>query len=101
MVPNHVTQYEENPFSHHGGMHEDGHADRQLDGLTNGPTDRLDPFLYSLILLRWRGNNKPPTVQTMCSQSPEFSQANNRHYDSTMLLSLVALRILERQTCSS
>ena len=35
----------ENPASNHGGICEDG----QTDGQTNG----LDPFLYSLILLRW------------------------------------------------
>ena len=35
MVSDHDTQYEENPSSHHGGIHE--------DGLTDG----LDPILYS------------------------------------------------------
>ena len=40
MVPDHGTQYEENPASHHGGMREDGQ------------TDGLDPFLQSPIPLR-------------------------------------------------
>ena len=31
MVPDHGTQYEENPSSHHGGMHEDGHLERFFD----------------------------------------------------------------------
>ena len=44
MVPDHDTQYEENPSTHHGGMHEDGH----LWILTDG----LDRFLYSPIPLR-------------------------------------------------
>ena len=34
MVPDHGTQYEENPYSHHGGMHEDGKTDRQTDSQT-------------------------------------------------------------------
>ena len=32
MVPDHGTQYEENPSSHHGGMHEDFPTDGQTDG---------------------------------------------------------------------
>ena len=39
----HGIQYEENLSSHHGGMYEDGQA------------DRLNPFLYSTILLRRSG----------------------------------------------
>ena len=31
MVPDHGIQYEENQFSHHGGMHEDGHAEETLN----------------------------------------------------------------------
>ena len=30
MVPDHGTQYEENPSSHHGGMHVDGQTDWTL-----------------------------------------------------------------------
>ena len=37
MVPDHGSQYEENPSSHHRGMHK--------DGLTN----RQDPFPYSIV----------------------------------------------------
>ena len=47
MVPDHGTQYEEKPSSHHGGMPED----KQMDGLT----DRQDLFLYTLILPMWSG----------------------------------------------
>ena len=36
VVPDHGTQHEGNPSSHHGGMHEDG----WMDGLTDGLTDR-------------------------------------------------------------
>ena len=43
-ISDHSTQYEENSSRHHGGMCE--------DALTDGRTDRLDPFLYSLIPLR-------------------------------------------------
>ena len=43
IVPDHGSQYEENPSSHHGGMFD--------DRLTDG----LDPFLYSPIPLRWSG----------------------------------------------
>ena len=35
MVPDHGTQYEENPASHHGGILEDGLTDAWLDGRTN------------------------------------------------------------------
>ena len=35
MVPGYGTEYEENPSSHHGGMHEDGLPDRRTDGLTD------------------------------------------------------------------
>ena len=31
MVPNHGTQYEENPPSHQGGMHKDGPTDGWTD----------------------------------------------------------------------
>ena len=31
MVPDHGTQYEENPSSHHGGMHEEGLPDEWTD----------------------------------------------------------------------
>ena len=31
MVPDHDAQYEENPSSHHGGMHNDGLTDKQMD----------------------------------------------------------------------
>ena len=44
MVPDNGTQYEENTSSYHGGMCEDGHPDL--------PMNKLDPFLYSPILLR-------------------------------------------------
>ena len=44
MIPDHGTQYEENPASHHGRMNKDRHPDGRRDGLT--------PFLYSPIPLR-------------------------------------------------
>ena len=31
MVPDHGTQYEESPSSHHRGMHENRHPDGQTD----------------------------------------------------------------------
>ena len=48
MVPDQGTQYEENPSSHHRGMREDKHPDRQTD-----------PFLYiPRFHLGGVGNNK-------------------------------------------
>ena len=46
MVPDHGTQYKENLFTHHAGMHKES-IDRQTDG--------VDPFLYSLTVLRQSG----------------------------------------------
>ena len=46
MLPDHGT-HEENLARHHGGMHK--------DGLTDGQTDRLNPFQYSSIPLRQSG----------------------------------------------
>ena len=43
IVPDHGTQYEENPRNYHRGMCEDG------------MTDGLDPLLDSLILLKQSG----------------------------------------------
>ena len=43
VVLDHGTQYEDNPSSHRGGM--------RKDTLTEKRTDRLEPFLYSPILL--------------------------------------------------
>ena len=45
IIRDHVTQYEENPASHNGGMLE--------DGLTDG----LDPFLISQFHSGGAGNN--------------------------------------------
>ena len=44
LVSDNGTQYEENPFNHHGEMH-GGRLGRQTDRWN----DRLDPFLYSPI----------------------------------------------------
>ena len=44
VVPNHGTQYDENPSSHRGGMFEDGLTDRLTDGWTDGWLDGQDPF---------------------------------------------------------
>ena len=41
MVSDHGTQYEENPSSQYGGMHEDG----QMNGLTDGSTDWIVSYL--------------------------------------------------------
>ena len=53
IVPDHSAQYEENPSIHHGGMYEDRHPDGLINRLTDGWTDGLNPFLYSLIPFRW------------------------------------------------
>ena len=58
MVPDHSTKYEENPASHHGGMHKDGLTDGCRDGQMDG---RSRLFLYSLIpLLQHREYNILP-----------------------------------------
>ena len=54
MVPDHGTQYDGNPLSHHGGMLEDGLTDRRIAELTDVLMG-LDPFLYFLIPLRQSG----------------------------------------------
>ena len=41
MVPDHRTQYEENPSSHHGVMYGDRHPDVEMDCLMDGRTDAL------------------------------------------------------------
>ena len=46
MVPDHGTQYEENPSSHQWGMHEDGYLDRQTDHPSK-LGDLNDPLLSS------------------------------------------------------
>ena len=60
MVPNNGTQYEENPYSHHGGMRKDEHLDRRLDGLT----DKLDRFLYLCGII----TIKTPTIKAVLTQ---------------------------------
>ena len=49
MVPDHGTQYEDNPSSHHGGMYKD----RQTDGLT----EELDLYYIPWFHLRRAENN--------------------------------------------
>ena len=51
----HNIQYEGNSSCHQGEMHEDGLIDGLADRGTARQTDRLDPFLYSLIPLRQSG----------------------------------------------
>ena len=41
MVPDHGTQYEGNPYSHHGGMLEDGLTDGRMDRQMYGQLDGL------------------------------------------------------------
>ena len=54
MVPDHGTQYKENPFSYHGGMHKDVLTDRLVDGLMDW-TRSCIPWFH----LSGAGNNKP------------------------------------------
>ena len=49
MVPDYCTQFEENPSSHHGRMHDNGHpagwTDRWMNGWPDGQMDRqTEPF---------------------------------------------------------
>ena len=56
MVHHHGTQYEENPSSHHGVMHEARHLDRLLDGLMGRLTDSTRSYIPR-IHLGGAGNN--------------------------------------------
>ena len=58
IVPDHVTQYEENASSNHGEMHKDGQTDRsrQTDGWT-GPFPIFPQFHLGGV-----GNNTPSNL---------------------------------------
>ena len=52
MVPDQGAQYEENPYSYHGGMREDGHW-QETDGMTDWILADISQFRLGDM-----GNNK-------------------------------------------
>ena len=56
MVPDHGTEYEENPSSYHGGMHKDGHPDWQ--------TDQTLSYISQLCPGVMKNNTLKPQIET-------------------------------------
>ena len=66
MVPDHGTQYEENRFSHHGGMHNNGHPDGWMARLT----DRSILSYIPRLCLIWK--SLPTCILFLKAMKPEL-----------------------------